>query len=107
MRGKRWQSWIPLGLIELSSVARGFVVQDAAVKAANVELLMARTICSGKYIVAFAGDVASVNAALQAGAAAGTGAVIEKRVITGVHPSIFPAITGTVYLERIRPGLWG
>jgi len=96
-----------IGLIELSSVARGFVVQDAAIKAANVELLMARTICSGKYIVAFAGDVASVTAATQAGAAAGTGAVIEKRVITGVHPSIFPAITGTVYLEPHQTGALG
>ncbi len=96
-----------IGLIELSSVARGFVVQDAAIKAANVELLMARTICSGKYIVAFAGDVASVNAATQAGAAAGTGAVIEKRVITGVHSSIFPAITGTVYLEPHQAGALG
>jgi microcompartment protein CcmL/EutN len=88
-----------IGLVELSSVARGFVVQDAMVKAASVNVLMARTICSGKYLVAVAGDVASVSAAVDAGCAAGTGAIIEKRVITRLHPSIFPAIGGTVYLE--------
>jgi len=40
-----------IGLVELSSVARGFVVQDAMIKAASVQVLMARTICSGTYIV--------------------------------------------------------
>jgi microcompartment protein CcmL/EutN len=88
-----------IGLVELSSVARGFVVQDAMIKAASVTVLMARTICSGKYLVAVAGDVAAVTASLQAGAAAATGALIERRQISRVHPSIFPAITGNVYLE--------
>jgi microcompartment protein CcmL/EutN len=88
-----------IGLIELSSIARGFVVEDAMVKAASVNLLMARTICSGKFIVAVSGDVAAVAASVEAGAAAGTGAVIEKRQISRVHTSVFPAIGGSVYLE--------
>jgi microcompartment protein CcmL/EutN len=88
-----------IGLVELSSVARGYVVQDAMVKAATVTILMARTICSGKYLIAVAGDVASVTAAVEAGASAGFGFAIEKRVISGLHPSIFPAIGGGVDLE--------
>ena len=88
-----------LGLIELSSVARGFVVQDAMVKAALVNVLMARTICSGKFLIAVAGDVASVSAAVEAGTTAGFGFMIEKRVISGLHPTIFPAIGGNVQLE--------
>src|SRR4051812_11151514 len=88
-----------IGLVELSSVARGFVAQDAMIKAAAVQVLMARTICSGKYLVAVAGDVAAVGASLQAGASASKGYLIEKRQISRVHPSIFPAITGNVYLE--------
>ena len=96
-----------IGVVELSSVARGFVVQDAMLKAAAVELLMARTICSGKYIVAVSGDAASVAASVDAGATAGTGAVIEKRRITRVHPSIFPAILGNVYLDAGQAGALG
>ena len=88
-----------IGLLELSSVARGFTVEDAMIKAAQVQVLMARTICSGKFLVAVAGDVAAVSASVEAGAAAGRGYIIEKRQITRVHPSIFPAITGTVYLD--------
>jgi microcompartment protein CcmL/EutN len=40
-----------LGLIELSSVAAGFVVADTMLKAGNVRLLLSRSICSGKYMV--------------------------------------------------------
>jgi microcompartment protein CcmL/EutN len=88
-----------IGLVELSSVARGYVVQDAMIKCATVTVLMARTICSGKYLIAVCGDVASVTAAVEAGVSAGFGFTIEKRVITGLHPSIFPAIGGGVDLE--------
>jgi microcompartment protein CcmL/EutN len=86
--------------LELSSVARGYVVQDAVLKAAAVEILMARTICSGKFLIAVCGDVASVTAAIESGAAAGWGAVIEKRVISRLHSGIFPAISGTVFLDE-------
>ena len=56
-----------VGLIELSSIAAGYLVEDTALKAADVQLLLARTICSGKFLIAIAGDVTSVQAALQAG----------------------------------------
>jgi microcompartment protein CcmL/EutN len=96
-----------IGLLELSSVARGYVVQDAMIKAASVQVLMARTICSGKYIVCVSGDISSVQASVEAGAAAGTGAVIEKRVISRVHPGIFPAILGNVYLDHTQTDALG
>lgn len=82
-----------IGLLELSSIATGFLAQDAMLKAAHVDLLVARTICSGKYIVVVGGDVAGVTAAVEAGAAVSTGALIEQRVIAHVHPGVFPAIS--------------
>jgi microcompartment protein CcmL/EutN len=81
-----------IGLIEVSSVATGYVAQDAMLKAADVQLLLARTICSGKYLVVVAGDVAAVTASVDAGAATCRGSLIERRVITHVHPDVFPAI---------------
>ncbi len=88
-----------VGLLELSSIAAGFLAQDAMLKSAPVDLLLARTICSGKFLVVVAGDVASVEAAVDAGAQAASGALVERRVIPQVHPDVFPAIAATVELD--------
>jgi microcompartment protein CcmL/EutN len=88
-----------VGLLEVSSIALGHRAEDAMLKAAPVDLLLARTICSGKFIVVVGGDVASVESSVEAGAAAVGRAVIEKRVIAHVHPSVFPAISSAVALE--------
>ena len=81
-----------IGLVEVASIATGYLAQDAMLKTASVQLLLARTICSGKYLVVVAGDVASVQASVEAGAAACNGSLIERRVVTQVHPDVFPAI---------------
>lgn len=77
----------------------GYQAEDAMLKAASVDLLLARTICSGKYLVVVGGDVASVESSVEAGAVAATGALVEKRVIPRVHPAVFPAISMAVDLR--------
>jgi microcompartment protein CcmL/EutN len=81
-----------VGLVEVASIATGYVAQDAMLKAASVQLLLARTICSGKYLIVVGGDVASVQSSVDAGAARCRGSLIERRVVTKVHPGVFPAI---------------
>ena len=88
-----------IGLLELTSVGMGYQAQDAMLKAANVELLVARTICSGKYLVVVGGDVASVESSVASGSAAAAGSVIEERVIPRVHAAVFPAISMAVDLN--------
>jgi microcompartment protein CcmL/EutN len=56
-----------VGLIELNSIASGFEVTDAMLKAADVELIVSRTICSGKYMVIVGGEVAAVRSAVDSG----------------------------------------
>ena len=85
-----------IGLLELTSVAIGYQALDAMLKAASVDVLLARSICSGKYLIAIAGDVASVQASVEAGGRAASGAIIEKRTITRIHPAVFPAIAQAV-----------
>jgi len=85
-----------VGLIELSSVATGLLVEDAMLKAASVRLLLARTICSGKFLIVVAGDVASVRSALEAGAASAGASLIERRQIARVHPSVLAAVSQSV-----------
>jgi microcompartment protein CcmL/EutN len=88
-----------IGLIELSSVATGYLVEDLMLKAGSVQLLLARTICSGKFLIVVAGDVTSVQAALHAGAAAAGPSLIERRQIARVHPSVLAAISQSVDVD--------
>jgi microcompartment protein CcmL/EutN len=84
-----------IGLIELSSIAAGFQVADTMLKAGNVRLLLSRSICSGKYMVLIGGETANVEAAVNAGAEAANGCMIDSFVISNVHPDIFTAIGRT------------
>ena len=88
-----------IGLIEVSSVATGYGVEDTMLKAATVQLLLARSICSGKFLIAIAGDVASVAAAVDAGAAVAGPSLIEKRHIARIHPSVLAAISNAVDID--------
>ncbi len=83
-----------IGLIELSSIAAGYNVADAMLKAADTELILSRSICSGKYMVMVGGDVAAVTSSVEAGEAIEEASVIDSFVIPNVHESIFPAIKG-------------
>lgn len=91
-----------IGLIELSSIAAGFAVCDAMLKAADVELVLSRTICSGKYMVLIRGDVADVRAAVDSGCQAGDFSVIDTFVIPNVHEDIFPALSGTSNVSQLE-----
>jgi bacterial microcompartment shell protein len=85
-----------IGLVELSSVAAGFQVADTMLKAAAVELLLNRTLCSGKYMVLVGGDVAATQASVDAGIAAGGVSIIDTCVIPHIDSAVFPAISGHV-----------
>jgi len=91
-----------LGLIELTSIAAGFQACDAMLKASNVSLVLARSICSGKYMVMVRGDVAAVEAAVSAGNAAGHFSVIDTFVIPNLHESVFPAISAATKVEELE-----
>jgi microcompartment protein CcmL/EutN len=91
-----------IGLIELSSIAAGFNVADTMLKTAAVELLLSRSICSGKYIVLIGGEVAAVRASIDAGKGAGRGMVIDSFVIPNVHKDVFPAISGISQIQVLE-----
>ncbi len=79
-----------IGLIELTSIASGFLVCDAMLKAADVEVVLSRSICSGKYMVMIRGDVAAVQSAVDAAAAVvgQKGMLVNKVVIPHPRPEL-------------------
>lgn len=90
-----------IGLIEYSSIAKGIGSADAMVKAAAVELVISRTICSGKYMNLVAGDVQAVKASVADGVEFGAETVIDTFVIPNVHPDVFPAMSGSTGVESL------
>ena len=91
-----------IGLIELTSIAAGFQAADAMLKASNVDMMLSRSICSGKYMVMVRGDVAAVEAAVSAGMSGCRFAVIDSFVIPNLHEAVFPAIAGASKVEALN-----
>jgi len=83
-----------IGVMELNSIAAGIQIVDTMLKAAEVELVLARTICSGKYLIIVAGEVAAARASVESGIDFVEGTVIDHTVIPRVHQSILPAVSG-------------
>jgi microcompartment protein CcmL/EutN len=83
-----------LGLIELNSIAAGIAISDTLLKTADVNLVVARTICSGKYMVIIDGSVSAVQSSIQAGRQEWPEAVIDSMVIANIHPAVLPALAG-------------
>ena len=91
-----------IGAIELSSLGLGYRIEDDMLKAASVELLIARTICSGKYFIVVGGSVSDVEASIQAGLDGAGEAIIDHLVLPNVHPTVFPALGQSIALGAGR-----
>lgn len=91
-----------IGLIEMTSIAAGMQAADIMLKTSEVELILSRTICSGKYMVLVGGDVAEVQSAVDAASNQIEFAVIDTFVIPHVHKDIFPALSGHSNTETLE-----
>lgn len=83
-----------LGMIECRGLVAMIEAADAAVKAANVQLVGWEKIDAGLVTAIVRGEVAAVKAAVDAGAAAGrkVGEVLSTHVIPRPHSNIDDAI---------------
>lgn len=91
-----------IGLIELNSIAKGIEAADAMLKAAQVDLIEAKPICPGKYIVMICGDVAAVQSAVNAGKTIGTTAAVDDFILPNVHPHVIKAIASATEISEIK-----
>jgi microcompartment protein CcmL/EutN len=81
-----------LALIETNSIAAGILAGDTMVKKAVVQLLEARSVCPGKYIVVVAGEVGPVRESWQVGMAAAADTLVDQLLLPNAHPALFPAL---------------
>lgn len=90
---------IVLGAIEFRSIVIGFQALDQMVKVAPIDIIDARTISAGKYLVIFSGDVASVEYAYKTGIETGGAFVVDKLFLPQVHADVIPALGDTITIE--------
>lgn len=90
-----------IGLIESNSIAKGIEISDAMAKRADVTVLVAKTICPGKYMVMVGGDVAAVSQSVTAGLELAPEVIVDHFVIPNIHPDILPAISGGNVIDRV------
>ena len=90
---------LAIGMIELSSIARGIETCDEMVKAAQVDLLRASTVCPGKYIIIVAGETGDVRASMNEGRKRGAQFVVDELMIPNIHEQLIPAISMTNQVE--------
>lgn len=91
-----------IGCVELNSISTGMHVADEMVKAAEVQLVLARPTCPGRYLVIVTGDTGAVKSSVSHGRAIGADMVVDWFVIPSVHESVIPAMNGTAVCPRIN-----
>ncbi|WED28691.1 BMC domain-containing protein [Vibrio sp. DW001] len=89
-----------IGLVEMSSIAKGIEATDVMLTSANVELLLAKTICPGKYITMVGGEIGAIQQAVENGIRCGGHLTVDSFVIANVHASILPALSGVNEIEQ-------
>ncbi len=86
------QNIVVLGALEFSSIVIGLKALDQMVKVAPIQIIDSRTISSGKFLIIFSGDVASVEYSYKAGCETGGDYLVDELFLPQIHPDVIPAI---------------
>lgn len=89
-----------IGMVEYKTVSTGILAADLVIKTAQVDVLEAQTVCPGKYIIIFTGDISAVRSSIDAAKAAYPEELIDNFLLGNPHEGIFPAIYGTVEIKN-------
>ena len=90
-----------IGMVEYKTVSTGIKAADLIVKTAEIELIQAQTVCPGKYIILFAGDLSAVRVCVDAAEREYPESLIDKFVLGNPHESVFKALTCTAEIDDV------
>lgn len=91
-----------IGMVEYSTVSSGMQAADVVVKTANVEIIEASTVCPGKYMVIFTGDLSAVKAAVDNCKVSYSKRLIDSFVLGNPHKDLLPAICGATEVNEVE-----
>ncbi|VEA32720.1 polyhedral body protein [Salmonella enterica subsp. enterica] len=89
-----------IGILELTSIAKGMELGDAMLKSANVNLLVSKTICPGKFLLMLGGDIGAIQQAIETGTSQAGEMLVDSLVLANIHPSVLPAISGLNSVDK-------
>lgn len=93
---------LSLGILEYRSIASGMKAADAVLKTAEVDLMFAKPVCPGKYIVGIKGSLSAVTAAMNKGTSEEFESLLVDDCILGnPDPSIFEGLYCSNSVEGI------
>ncbi|QAT40376.1 BMC domain-containing protein [Clostridium sp. JN-9] len=91
-----------IGLIELSSIAKGIATADKMLKAAEVQLIFSKPVCPGKYIILITGEVGAVKSSIASGISEGGHFIVDHLLIPNVHPDLIEAINCSTEIGSVN-----
>ncbi|MBI3820153.1 MAG: BMC domain-containing protein [Planctomycetes bacterium] len=83
-----------VGLLELSSIARGVQAADAVLWQAEIEILFCEPASPGKFVILFSGEVESVSQSLRRGMEVAGSDLTDQIIIPNLDPIIYDALCG-------------
>jgi microcompartment protein CcmL/EutN len=92
-----------LALLEVTEIPLGLRALDALIKEASVELFARGTVQGGRYLIAFGGDVESVERSFSRALLAAAGAISDQVLLRDAEPRILPAFRDGAVRE-LGPG---
>lgn len=96
------QANVAIGLVELSSIARGVETLDAMRKMAEINIESAFPIARGKYIILISGPLAEVESSLSRGAEIAGRELIDRYVIRNVHRGVLEALNKKIKIDSLE-----
>jgi microcompartment protein CcmL/EutN len=91
-----------LALVEIESIARGYLVMDLLAKRARVTVRWAHPVTPGKFIILFAGEIASIEEAMDAAQESAGTSMMSSMLLPQVHPALLDALAGQ--FAQSQPG---
>lgn len=88
-----------LGVLEVSTIARGIVAADAGLKRSPAVLLHSRAISGGKHLVMFEGGVAEVQEAMAAARLIAGDLVLDRVELPQADAQVWPMLEAPLALE--------
>ena len=89
-----------IGLLEISSIAKGVEALDAMCKAAGIKPEVAQPISQGKYIIIVSGSLSEVESSLTKGIEIAEKSLISKSIIRSVHEMVAERLNKKAVLPK-------
>ena len=91
-----------IGIIELSSVAKGIEICDHMIKTSVMDVLDALPMCPGKYVIITGGEVAQVKSALDAAVDKAGAFLVDHLMLANIDDRVFEAVNNASEIDDIK-----